>query len=133
MNLSTPKTASMVSLADDLEELDLHFEEIFNQFGKAYCLFDDINRLLANCPLEFLLFEIQQLVSFLRRHWKCLPLTPIINDPSPPSPSCIPQNLLPLLFEKMDKSHTSVTSCEDNTPLSLVFITTSLIAPQFSH
>ena len=68
MNPLTPKTASMVSLADDLEELDLHFEDIFDQFGNAYCLFDDINRLLANCPLEFLLFEIQQLVSFLRRH-----------------------------------------------------------------
>ena len=65
MNPSTPKTASMVSLADDLEELDLHFEEIFNQFRNAYCLFDDINHLLTNCPLEFLLFEIQQLVSFL--------------------------------------------------------------------
>ena len=55
----------MVSLADDLEELDLHFEEIFDQFRNAYCLFDDINHLLTNCPLEFLLFEIQQLVSFL--------------------------------------------------------------------
>ena len=68
MNPSTPKTASMVSLANDLEELDLHFEEIFDQFRNAYCLFDDINRLLTNCPLEFLLFEIQQLVSFLHRH-----------------------------------------------------------------
>ena len=65
MNPLTPKTASMVSLADNLEELDLHFENIFDQFGNAYCLFNDINCLLANCPLEFLLFEIQQLVSFL--------------------------------------------------------------------
>ena len=68
MNPPTPKTASVISLTDDLEELDLHFENIFDQFGNAYCLFDNINCLLANCPLEFLLFKIQQLVSFLRRH-----------------------------------------------------------------
>ena len=133
MNPSTPKTASMVSLADDLEELDLHFEEIFDQFRNAYCLFDDINRLLTNCPLEFLLFEIQQLVSFLHRHWKCPPLALIINNLLPPSPSRIPQNLSPLLFEKTDKSHTFVTSCEDNMLLSLVFITTSPTALRFSR
>ena len=68
MNPSTLKTASMVSLTDDLEELDWHFEDIFDQFGNVYCLFSDINHLLVDCPLEFLLFEIQQLVSFLRRH-----------------------------------------------------------------
>ena len=68
MNPSTPKTASMVSLTDDLEELDWRFEDIFDQFGNVYCLFSDINHLLVDCPLEFLLFEIQQLVSFLRRH-----------------------------------------------------------------
>ena len=68
MNPLTPKTASMVSLTDNLDELDLHFENIFDQFRNAYCLFDDINCLLANCPLEFLLFKIQQLVSFLRQH-----------------------------------------------------------------
>ena len=56
----------MVSLTDDLEELDWHFEDIFDQFGNVYCLFSDINHLLVDCPLEFLLFEIQQLVSFLR-------------------------------------------------------------------
>ena len=64
MNPSTPKTASMVSLTDDLEELDWCFEDIFDQFGNVYCLFSDINHLLVNYPLEFLLFEIQQLVSF---------------------------------------------------------------------
>ena len=58
----------MVSLTDDLEELDWRFEDIFDQFGNIYCLFSDLNHLLVNCPLEFLLFEIQQLVSFLRRH-----------------------------------------------------------------
>ena len=68
MNPSTPKTAFMVSLVDDLEELDWCFEDIFDQFGIVYCLFSDINHLLVNCPLEFLLFKIQQLVSFLRRH-----------------------------------------------------------------
>ena len=68
MNPSTPKTASMVSLVNDLEELNWRFEDIFDQFRNAYCLFDDINHLLVNCPLEFLLFETQQLVSFLRRH-----------------------------------------------------------------
>ena len=132
MNPSTPKTASMVSLADDLEELDLHFEEIFDQFGNTYCLFDDINRLLTNCPLEFLLFEIQQLVSFLRRHWKCPPLALIHNDLLPPSPLRIPQNLSPPLFEKINKSHTFVTSCEDSMLLSLIFVTTSLTALWFS-
>ena len=68
MNSSTPKTASMVSLTDDLEELDWRFEDIFDQFGNVYCLFSDINHLLVDCPLEFLLFKIQQLVSFLCRH-----------------------------------------------------------------
>ena len=68
MNSLTPKTASVISLIDDLEELNLHFENIFDQFRNTYCLFDNINCLLANCPLEFLLFEIQQLVSFLQRH-----------------------------------------------------------------
>ena len=66
MNPSTPKTTSMMSLTDDLEELNWRFEDIFNQFGNVYCLFSDINYLLDNCPLEFLLSKIQQLVSFLR-------------------------------------------------------------------
>ena len=68
MNSSTLETASMLSLTDDLEELDWYFEDIFDQFGNVYCLFDDINHLLVDCPLEFLLFETQQLVSFLRHH-----------------------------------------------------------------
>ena len=68
MNSSTLETASMLSLTDDLEELDWYFEDMFNQFGNMYSLFDDINRLLVDCPLEFLLFKTQQLVSFLRRH-----------------------------------------------------------------
>ena len=68
MNLSTPETASMLSLTDDLEELNWYFEDMFDQFGNVYCLFDDINRLLIDCPLEFLLFETQQLVSFLHCH-----------------------------------------------------------------
>ena len=68
MNSSTLETASMLSLTDDLEELDWYFEDMFDQFGNMYCLFDDINRLLVDCPLEFLLFKTQQLVSFLRHH-----------------------------------------------------------------
>ena len=53
---------------NDLEELDWYFQDMFNQFGNVYCFLDDINQLLIDYPLEFLLFEIQQLVSFLRRH-----------------------------------------------------------------
>ena len=68
MNLSTPETASMISLTDDLEELNWHFEDISDQFRNMYCLFNDINHLLVDCPLEFLLFKIQQLVSFLCCH-----------------------------------------------------------------
>ena len=68
MNSSTLETASVLSLTGDLEELNWYFQDMFNQFGNVYCLFDDINRLLVDCPLEFLLFETQQLVSFLRRH-----------------------------------------------------------------
>ena len=67
MNSSTLETASMLSLTDDLEELDWYFEDMFNQFGNMYCLFDNINCLLVDCPLEFLLFKTQQLVSFLCR------------------------------------------------------------------
>ena len=58
----------MLSLTDDLEELDWYFEDMFNQFGNVYCLFDNINHLLIDCPLEFLLFETQQLVSFFHCH-----------------------------------------------------------------
>ena len=65
---STPKTTSSLSLTNDLEELDWHFQDIFDQFRNVYGLFDDINQLLVDYPLEFLLLEIQQLVSFLRRH-----------------------------------------------------------------
>ena len=64
----TPKTTPSLSLTNDLEELDWYFQDIFDQFGNVYCLLDDINQLLIDYPLEFLLFEIQQLVSFLRRH-----------------------------------------------------------------
>ena len=53
------------SLTNDTEELDWYFQDMFDQLGKLYCLFDDINRLLVDCPLEFLLFEVQQLISFL--------------------------------------------------------------------
>ena len=65
---STPRTASSLSLTNDLEELDWYFQEIFDQFGNMYGLFDDINQLLVDYPLEYLLPEIQQLVSFLQRH-----------------------------------------------------------------
>ena len=64
----TPKTTSSLSLTNDLEELDWYFQDIFDQFRNVYGLFDDINQLLVNYPLEFLLLEIQQLVSFLQRH-----------------------------------------------------------------
>ena len=69
MNSLTPETASTLSLTNDMEELDWYFQDIFDQFGNMYCLFDDINHLLDDCPLEFLLFEVQQLISFLQRHW----------------------------------------------------------------
>ena len=65
---STPGTASFLSLTNDLEELDWYFQDMFDQFGNVYCFLDDINQLLVDYPLEFLLFKIQQLVSFLRRH-----------------------------------------------------------------
>ena len=67
-NLLTPETASSLSLTDDLEELDWYFQDLFDQFGNIYGLLEDINQLTVDCPLEFLLFEIQQLVSFLRQH-----------------------------------------------------------------
>ena len=69
MKPSTPETASTLSLKNDMEELDWYFQDIFDQFGNMYCFLDDINRLLDECPLEFLLFETQQLISFLRHHW----------------------------------------------------------------
>ena len=65
MSSLTPETTSMLLLTDDVEELDWYFQDIFDQFGNVYCLFDDINHLLDDCPLEFLLFEVQQLISFL--------------------------------------------------------------------
>ena len=68
MDSSTPDTASLLSLANNLDELDWHFQDLFNQFGNMYSFLDDINRLLVDCPLEFLIFETQQLVLFLRRH-----------------------------------------------------------------
>ena len=69
MNSLTPETASMLSLMDDMEELDWYFQNIFDQFGNVYCLFNNINCLLNDCSIEFLLFEVQQLISFLRWHW----------------------------------------------------------------
>ena len=68
MDSSTPDTASVLSLSANLDELDWYFQELFDQFGNLYGFFDDINHLLANCPLEFLVFETQHLISFLRRH-----------------------------------------------------------------
>ena len=68
MNSSTPDTASLLSLTNDLDKLDWHFQNLFDQFGNMYSFLEDINHLLVDCPLEFLIFEIQQLVSFLRRH-----------------------------------------------------------------
>ena len=53
---------------NDLEELNWYFQDIFDQFRNVYSLFDDISQLLVDYPLEFLLLEIQQLVSFLQRH-----------------------------------------------------------------
>ena len=63
MNSLTSETASTLSLMDDMEELDWYFQDIFDQFGNVYCLFNNINCLLDDCPLEFLLFEVQQLIS----------------------------------------------------------------------
>ena len=75
MSSSTPDTASLLSLTNDLDELDWYFQNLFDQFGNMYGFLEDINHLLVVCPLEFLIFEIQQLVSFLRRYWTlCLPL-----------------------------------------------------------
>ena len=68
MDSSTPDTASLLSLANKLDELDWYFQDLFDQFGNMYSFLEDINRLLVDCPLEFLIFETQQLVSFLRRH-----------------------------------------------------------------
>ena len=69
MNPLPPETASVLLLKNNMEELDWYFQDIFDQFGNMYCFLDDINRLLNECPLEFLLFETQQLISFLRCHW----------------------------------------------------------------
>ena len=69
MNTSTSNTTSTLSLVDQLEELDWYFQDIFDQFRNMYELFDNINHLVEEYPLEFLLFEIQQLTSFLQRHW----------------------------------------------------------------
>ena len=68
MNMSTPETALLLSLTNDTEELDWYFQDVFDQFGNLYCFFEDINCLLVDCPLEFLLFEAQQLISFLCCH-----------------------------------------------------------------
>ena len=65
MNLLT-RDCFHVIVTDDMEKLDWYFQDIFDQFGNVYCLFNNINRLLDDCPLEFLLFEVQQLISFLQ-------------------------------------------------------------------
>ena len=68
MNTPSIESTRVPSLHDHLDELDYHFQNLFDQFGNAYCCFDDINHLIATCPLEFLLIEIQHLILFLRRH-----------------------------------------------------------------
>ena len=119
MNLLTSETASPLSLTDDMEELDWFFQDIFDQFGNVYCLFDDINRLLDDCPLEFLLFEVQQLISFLRWHWNashpCL-WTMILR----PLPYC-------LFFQNLRPSHARKPT---NLPCSIPSTrTTRLLSP----
>ena len=66
MNTPTSETASMLSFTNQTKELDWYFQDIFDQLGNLYGFFEDINRLIAECPLEFILFEIQNLTSFLR-------------------------------------------------------------------
>ena len=68
MDSPTPDTVSLLSLSANLDELDWYFQELFDQFGNLYSFFDDINCLLVDCPLEFIVFETQHLISFLRRH-----------------------------------------------------------------
>ena len=65
MNRPSIESTQVPTLEQHLDELDWYFQELFNQFGNVYCCFDDINHLVSTYPLEFLLFEIQQLVSFL--------------------------------------------------------------------
>ena len=48
MNSSTPESASLLLLTNDMEELDWYFQDMFDQFGNLYCLFDDINCLLVD-------------------------------------------------------------------------------------
>ena len=68
MDSPTPDTASLLSLSANLDELDLYFQVLFDQLGNLYSFFDDINCLLADCPLEFIVFETQHFVSFLQQH-----------------------------------------------------------------
>ena len=68
MNKESHETVTCPSLHDCLEELNWHFQDIFDQFGNVYGLLDDINHLIVSYLLEYLLFEIQQTVSFLHRH-----------------------------------------------------------------
>ena len=65
MNRLTPEATSLLLLTNDVEELDWYFQDIFNQFRNLYCFLHNISCLFVDCPLEFLLFETQQLVSFL--------------------------------------------------------------------
>ena len=71
MNLLTPKTASMLSLTDNLEELGWYFQDMFDQFGNVYCLFNDINRLLVDCLR----------ISFVRNPTTCFLLTSPLKMP----------------------------------------------------
>ena len=122
---STPKTTSSLSLTNDLEELDWHFQDIFDQFRNVYGLFDDINQLLVDYPLEFLLLEIQQLVSFLRRHWtSCLPFALLTTARSTPFQSTTPLKHSPLLFALIARFLMFNIFYVVNTPLKLAFDTT---------
>ena len=68
MNTPTSETASIISFTNQTEELNWYFQDIFNQIGNLYGFFKDINCLVVECPLEFILFEIQNLTSFLQQH-----------------------------------------------------------------
>ena len=107
MNSLTPETASTLLLMDNMEELDWYFQDIFNQFGNMYCLFDNINRLLEDCPLEFFLFEVQQLISFLWQHWNASHpcLRTMILRPLPYSIAYSSETFAPLIQKNRQISH----------------------------
>ena len=76
----------------------------------------------VDCPLEFLLFKIQQLVSFLRCHWRCPSPEHTVNNRSPHSPLHTPPNLLPPSSKKTVKYLMSAIFYEDNMLPSLTSI-----------